>query len=174
MNGDGVINDVDRTYIGNPNPKMMYGLNLSAKYKGLDFALFVQGVHGVDRYNDLKKIIDYDTRPFNHSVNTLNAWHGAGTSNSIPRSTFNDNGSSRVSSIFVEDASYLRLKNLEIGYTLPKLSGKSINSIRLYISAQNLLTSTKYTGLDPESTNYMDMATYPQSKAFLFGVNIKL
>ncbi|MEI7523296.1 MAG: TonB-dependent receptor [Mariniphaga sp.] len=177
MNGDGIINDADRTYIGNPNPKMTYGLNLSAKYKGLDIALFVQGVHGVDRYNDLKKIIDYDTRPFNHTVNTLNAWHGAGTSNSIPRSTFNDNGSSRVSSIFVEDASYLRLKNLEIGYTLPQLLGKSnnsIKSIRVYISAQNLFTSTKYTGLDPESTNYMDQGTYPQSRAFLFGVNIKL
>jgi len=177
LNGDGIINDNDRTYIGNPNPKMTYGLNFSAKYKGLDFAVFFQGVQGVDRYNDLKKIIDYDTRPFNHSVNTLNAWHGAGTSNSIPRSTFNDNGSSKNSSIFVEDASYLRLKNLEIGYTLPPLFGKSntsLKAVRIYISAQNLFTATKYSGLDPESTNYMDQGTYPQSKAFLFGINVKL
>jgi len=133
-------------------------------------------VSGVEKYNDLKKIIDYDTRPFNHSVATLNAWHGEGTSNTIPRSTFNDNGSSRVSSIFVEDASYFRLKNIEIGYSLKSLFGESntmFQDVRLYVSAQNLMTITKYTGLDPESVNMIDQGTYPQSKAFLFGVNIK-
>jgi TonB-linked SusC/RagA family outer membrane protein len=177
LNGDGIIDDKDRTFIGNPNPRLTYGFNFSASYKGFDFAIFFQGVKGVEKYNDLKKIIDYDTRPFNHSVATLNAWHGEGTSNTIPRSTFNDNGSSKVSSIFVEDASYLRLKNLEIGYTLPAIFGKSnttFKSVRLYVSAQNLFTVTKYTGLDPESVDIMDQGTYPQSKAFLFGVNIKL
>ena len=177
MNGDGIINDNDRTYIGNPNPRLTYGFNLSASYKGFDFAVLFQGVSGVEKYNDLKKIIDYDTRPFNHSVATLNAWHGEGTSNTIPRSTFNDNGSSRVSSIFVEDASYFRIKNVEIGYTLTSLFGKSnsaFQNVRLYVSAQNLLTITKYTGLDPESYNMIDQGTYPQSKAFLFGINIKL
>jgi TonB-dependent starch-binding outer membrane protein SusC len=176
MNGDGIINDIDRTYLGNPNPRLSYGLNLSASYKGFDIAALFQGVSGVEKYNDLKKIIDYDTRPFNHSVATLNAWHGEGTSNTIPRSTFNDNGSSRVSSIFVEDASYFRLKNIEIGYSLKSLFGKSntmFQDIRLYVSAQNLMTITKYTGLDPESVNMIDQGTYPQSKAFLFGVNIK-
>jgi len=174
---DGIINDNDRTYLGNPNPRLTYGLNLSANFKGFDVAIFFQGVKGVERYNDLKKIIDYDTRPFNHSTATLNTWHGEGTSNTIPRSTFNDNGSSRVSSIFVEDASYLRLKNLEIGYTLLSIFGKSnatLKNVRIYVSAQNLFTSTKYTGLDPESVNIMDQGTYPQSKAFLFGINIKL
>ena len=177
LNNDGIINDNDRTYLGNPNPRLTYGLNFSANYKGFDVAFFFQGVKGVERYNDLKKIIDYDTRPFNHSTSTLNTWHGEGTSNTIPRSTFNDNGSSRVSSIFVEDASYLRLKNLEIGYTLLSIFGKSnatLKNVRIYVSAQNLFTSTKYTGLDPESVNIMDQGTYPQSKAFLFGINIKL
>lgn len=177
LNGDGIINDNDRTYIGNPNPRLTYGLNLTASYKGFDFAVFFQGVQGVERFNDLKRIIDYDTRPFNHTVATLNAWHGAGTSNTIPRSTFNDNGSSKVSSIFIEDASYLRLKNIEIGYTLSSLFGKSntgFKNVRLYISAQNLFTITKYTGLDPESVALIDQGTYPQSKAFLFGINIKL
>src|SRR5665647_470866 len=177
MNGDGIINDNDRTYIGNPNPRLTYGFNLSASYKGFDFAVLFQGVNGVEKYNDLKKIIDYDTRPFNHSVATLNAWHGEGTSNTMPRSTFNDNGSSRVSSIFVENASYFRIKNMEIGYTLNALFGKSesvFQNVRLYVSAQNLLTITKYTGLDPESYNMFDQGTYPQSKAFLFGINIKL
>jgi len=177
LNNDGIINDNDRTYLGNPNPRLTYGLNFSANYKGFDVAFFFQGVKGVERYNDLKKIIDYDTRPFNHSTSTLNTWHGEGTSNTIPRSTFNDNGSSRVSSIFVEDASYLRLKNLEIGYTLLSIFGKSnasLKNVRIYVSAQNLFTLTKYTGLDPESVNIMDQGTYPQSKAFLFGINIKL
>jgi len=177
LNGDGIINDNDRTYLGNPNPRFTYGLNLSANFKGFDFSVLFQGVKGVEKYNDLKKIIDYDTRPFNHSVATLNAWHGEGTSNTIPRSTFNDNGSSRVSSIFVEEASYLRLKNLEIGYTVASLFGKSntaFQNVRLYVSAQNLFTITKYTGLDPESVDMIDMGTYPQSKAFLFGINIKL
>lgn len=176
LNGDGIINDNDRTYIGNPNPRVSYGFNLGASFKGFDFSALLQGVSGVEKYNDLKKIIDYDTRPFNHSTATLNAWHGEGTSNTMPRSTFNDNGSSKVSSIFVEDASYFRLKNVELGYTINS-SGKAKNVfqyIRVYVSAQNLFTITKYTGLDPEAYNMFDQGTYPQSQAFLFGVNVKL
>jgi len=176
INGDGIINDIDRTYIGNPNPRLTYGANLSASYLGFDLSIFLQGVSGVEKYNDLKKIIDYDTRPFNHTVATLNAWHGEGTSNTIPRSTFTDNGSSKVSSIFVEDASYFRLKNVELGYTL-NFSGKIktvFQSARLFVSAQNLFTVTNYTGLDPEAYNMFDQGTYPQSKAFLFGINVRL
>jgi TonB-linked SusC/RagA family outer membrane protein len=176
LNGDGVINDQDRDYIGNPNPRFSYGLNLSASYKGFDFTALFQGVQGVEKYNDLKKIIDYDSRPFNHSVRTLDAWHGEGTSNTIPRSTFNDNGSSKTSSIFVENASYMRLKNVEIGYSLKSLLSRTklgVQNVRLYVSGQNLFTVTKYTGLDPESTDIIDMGTYPQSRAFLFGINVK-
>ncbi len=176
LNKDGVINDDDRTYIGNPNPRLSYGFNFSATYKGFDFAMLLQGVSGVEKYNDLKKIIDYDSRPFNHSIATLNAWHGEGTSNTIPRSTFNDNGSSKVSSIFVEDASYFRLKNIEIGYTInmPAKARSVFQDARIYVSAQNLWTKTNYTGLDPEAYNMFDQGTYPQSRAFLFGINIKL
>ena len=175
LNGDGIINDNDRTYIGNPNPRLTYGGNLSGSYMGFDISVFIQGVSGVEKYNDLKKIIDYDTRPFNHSVNTLKAWHGEATSNTIPRSTFTDNGSSKVSSIFVEDASYMRLKNVEIGYTFRGFGKNSIlQNTRLYVSAQNLFTITDYTGLDPEAYNMFDQGTYPQSEAFLFGINIKL
>lgn len=176
LNKDGIINDDDRTYIGNPNPRFTYGANLSASYAGFDLSVLVQGVRGVEKYNDLKKIIDYDSRPFNHTIATLGSWHGEGTSNTIPRSTFNDNGSSRVSSIFVEDASYFRLKNIEIGYTI-NFTGKlksAFQNVRLYVSAQNLATITKYTGLDPEAYNMFDQGTYPQSKAFLFGINVKL
>lgn len=171
MNGDGIINSDDRTFIGNPVPEMTYGISLSADYKGFDFSMLFQGVEGVDRYNDSKKITDYDSRPFNYSTNILNAWDGEGSTNSMPRVTFNDNGSSKVSSIFVEDASYLRLKNIEIGYTLKSL--KVIQDIRFYLSGQNLFTVTNYSGLDPESTDLMDRGTYPSSTSVLFGVNVK-
>jgi TonB-linked SusC/RagA family outer membrane protein len=176
LNGDGVINDDDRTFIGNPIPKLSYGFNLTGGFHRFDLSALIQGVHGVDKYNDAKKITDYDSRPFNHSVAVLEAWHGEGTSNTVPRSTFNDNGSSKVSSIFVEDASYMRLKNLELGYSLGKMRAGNklgVQDVRLYVSGQNLLTKTKYTGLDPESTDILDRGTYPSSRAFLFGTNVK-
>jgi len=166
LNGDGTINDNDRTFIGNPIPKLSYGLNLSGDYRRFDLSMFFQGVGGVDKYNDAKQITDYDSRPFNHSVAVLEAWRGEGTSNTVPRTTFQDNGSSKKSSIFVEDASYFRLKNIEIGYSMGPTR-------RLYVSGQNLWTITDYTGLDPESTDILDRGTYPQAKAFLFGINAK-
>ncbi len=176
INNDGVINDNDRAFLGSPVPKVSYGTNLSASYKGFDASILFQGVSGIDRYNDAKQITDYDSRPFNHSVSTLGSWNGEGSTNSIPRATFNDNGSSKKSSIFVEDASYLRLKNLEIGYSLANalpLGSWGVQNIRVYVSAQNLFTITNYTGLDPESTDLMDRGTYPQSKAILFGINVR-
>jgi hypothetical protein len=135
----------------------------------------IQGVQGVDKYNNAKQILDYDSRPFNHTVAVLGAWHGEGTSNTIPRTTFNDNGSSKVSSIFVEDASYTRLKNLELGYTIGggRTGSRGLQGLRFYVSGQNLLTRTKYTGLDPESTDPVDKGTYPPSRAFLLGTNVK-
>ena len=174
LNGDGIINDNDRTFIGNPIPKMSYGLNLSADTRGFDVSMFFQGVRGVDKYNDAKQITDYDSRPFNHTTAVLGAWNGEGSSNTIPRTTFNDNGSSKKSSIFVEDASYLRLKNLEIGYSLGALRSTSrlgFQNVRIYASGQNLWTRTKYTGLDPESTDILDRGTYPQSRSFVLGTN---
>lgn len=176
LNGDGVINDDDRTFIGNPIPRMSYGFNLGADFHGFDLTALVQGVRGVEKYNDAKQITDYDSRPFNHTTAVLGAWHGEGTSNTIPRTTFNDNGSSKKSSIFVEDASYMRLKNLELGYSLGALGSRSklgVQNVRVYISGQNLFTKTKYTGLDPESTDILDRGTYPISRAFLFGTQVK-
>jgi TonB-linked SusC/RagA family outer membrane protein len=173
LDGDGQINANDRTFIGNPIPKTTYGFSFSAEYKGFDFSFLFQGVHGVDRYNDLKQILNYDSRPFNSMVSVLDAWHGEGTSNTTPRVTFNNNGGGFVSSVFVEDASYLRLKNIEIGYTIRtnRIVGKSL---RLFASGQNVFTSTKYTGLDPESTSLIDKGTYPQSRSFILGAKISL
>ncbi len=172
LNTDGKIDDNDRDFIGDPNPGLIYGINFSGEYKGFDFALLFQGVGKVDRYNDSKKIVDYDTRPFNYTTGILDSWDGEGSTNSRPRVSFTDNGSSKVSSIFVEDASYFRLKNVEVGYTFDNFSKFGINRIRLYLSAQNVFTLTGYSGLDPESTDLMDMGTYPQARSFLAGVNI--
>lgn len=173
LNKDGKIDANDMTFIGNPIPKVTYGMSFNASYKNFDISFLFQGVEGVDRYNDLKQILDYDSRPFNSTTAVLSSWNGEGTSNTVPRLTQNDNGGSKVSSIFVEDASYLRLKNIEIGYSFSKtLPG--ITNVRIYASAQNLLTWTKYTGLDPESTSLIDQGTYPQSTSVMFGVKVKM
>ncbi|SHJ07027.1 SusC/RagA family TonB-linked outer membrane protein [Pseudozobellia thermophila] len=172
LNGDGIISaDNDREFIGSPIPDLTFGLSFTSSYKKWDFSFMFQGVEGVDRYNDGKKIVDYDTRPFNYTTAILNAWDGENSTNSIPRVAFEDNGSSKTSSIFVEDASYVRLKNIELGYTLDDI--KWINSLRLYLSGQNLLTITDYTGLDPETTDLIDKGTYPSSASLLFGLNAK-
>ena len=172
LDGNGIINDNDRSFIGNPNPRLAYGLTFGGNYKGFDVNVLFQGVQGVERFNDLRKIIDYDTRPFNFTERVLGAWNGEGTSNTIPRVSFTDNGGSRISSAFVEDASYMRLKNLEIGYTFKQSNILKDSNVRIYLSGQNLLTFTNYTGLDPESTALLDMGTYPQARTYLLGVNV--
>ena len=174
LDGNGIINDNDRDFIGNPNPRLAYGLGGRLSYKALDFSLLFQGMGGVDRYNDLKKIIDYDTRPFNYTDRVLDSWDGEGSTNTIPRVSFTDNGSSRISDIFVENAAYLRLKNIEIGYTFNFEQLLGLGNLRVYASGQNLFTITQYTGLDPESTDLIDYGTYPQSITFLVGVNASL
>lgn len=173
LNSDGQINADDRAIIGNPIPKMTYGLSFSSNYKNFDFSFLIQGVEGVDRYNDLKQILNYDSRPFNSMVSVLDSWNGEGTSNTTPRLTFNNNGGGNVSSVFVEDASYMRLKNIEIGYTFD-VKSIGLQHLRLYASGQNLFTITDYTGLDPESTSLIDQGTYPQSQAFILGLQVKL
>jgi hypothetical protein len=94
----------------------------------------------------------------------------------VPRPSFTDNGGSRISSIFVEDASFFRFKNIELGYSFAKQLRKvksKISDVRVYITSENLFTITPYTGLDPESTDLIDYGTYPQARSFLFGVNLK-
>ena len=173
LDGDGQINANDRSFIGNPIPQTTYGFAFSSEYMRFDFSFLFQGVQNVDRFNDMKQILNYDTRPFNSTTAVLNSWDGEGSSNTTPRVTFNNNGGGNVSSVFVEDASYLRLKNIEIGYTF-KTSGLGIKDLRLYVGGQNVFTVTDYTGLDPESTSLLDKGTYPQSTAFIIGAKIKL
>ncbi len=172
LNNDGIINDADRTFIGNPIPRWSYGMFAAVDYKGFDLNVFFQGVKGVDRYNDGMRIVNFDSRPFNYTTRMLDAWDGEGSSNSLPRVAFEDTGISKFSTLYIEDASYLRLKNVELGYSFGKfMNNWGINSARLYVSAQNLYTWTKYTGLDPETTDLIDKGTYPQSKTILLGLN---
>ena len=176
LDDNGKIDDNDRDFLGSPIHKFTYGFTLNGEYKGFNLSMLFHGVQDVQHFNDLKKILNYDTRPFNHTTEMLGYWHGEGTSNSIPRPSFTDNGGSRISSIFVEDASFFRLKNVEIGYSFAKLLKKTnshISDLKVYVSAENLFTVTSYSGLDPESTDLIDYGTYPQARSFLFGVNVK-
>lgn len=164
LDNNGKIDDNDRDFLGSPIPRFTYGFTLNGEYKGFNFSMLFHGVQDVQHFNDLKKILNYDTRPFNHTTEMLGYWHGEGTSNSIPRPSFTDNGGSRISSIFVEDASFFRLKNVELGYSFAKLLKKinsPISDLKIYVSAENLFTVTSYSGLDPESTDLIDYGTYP-------------
>jgi TonB-dependent starch-binding outer membrane protein SusC len=180
--GDGKIDASDRTYLGKPMPDWTYGINLGFEFKGFDFELFFQGVTGNQVYwagyrNDRteynKATMWYDER-----------WTGPGTSNKYPRATNTDaNSNYRVSSLNVYDGDYLRLKNLTIGYTLPsKWTTKVlINKLRVYYTGTNLLTFTKYPGIDPEvgmyddNNNYsygIDKGVYPPTKIHTLGVSV--
>ena len=179
LNEDGVINNEDRDYIGNPTPDFTYGINADFEYKGFDASIFLQGVQGNDIFNG---IVRYDFSYTNRPQTVLNRWTGEGTSNSEPRVTVSDpNFNARVSDRFVEDGSYFRIKNVQIGYSVPNslIDQLKIDKIRFYLSAQNLWTITNYSGLDPEigATNGaldigIDRGFYPQSRTFLGGVNI--
>jgi len=180
MNGDGVINDDDRTFIGNPTPDFTYGITASASYKNFDFSMFWQGVQGNDVFNAITR---YDFSTTNRLASRLGYWNGQGSTNTEPRLTASDpNQNARISDRFVEDGSYLRLKNIQIGYTLPESALKKfkVSKLRVYIAAQNLFTITRYQGLDPEigvgADGVLDLGIdrgfYPQARMFLTGVSI--
>ena len=176
-NNDGVINADDRTFIGNPNPKFTYGLNNTVSYKGLDLTVFVQGSQGNDIYNQNRYILEsalYGNS--SGSTRVLGRWTGPGTSNDVPRAIAGDpNNNLRVSSYYIENGSYLRIKTLTLGYALPTsiLNRVAAKQLRVYVSAQNLLTLTKYSGYDPEvGSRGVDLGIYPQPRVFLAGLNL--
>jgi len=179
LNGDGLITADDQAYIGNPSPDLIYGATLELEFKGFDLNLFVQGNQGNDIYN---ATVRYDFSYVNRPVSVLNRWTGPGTSNSEPRVNLSDpNQNARVSDRFVENGSYLRLKNVQLGYALPKslLNKIKVEKFRVYVSAQNLFTFTGYSGMDPEIGAYsgslnagVDRGFYPQARVMLGGVNV--
>lgn len=183
---DGKIDAFDRTNLGSYLPKVSYGLNLSADYKNFDLGIFFQGVQGNKIYNDTRVITEGMIRFFNAGKQVLNAWTPTNTNTTIPRAIANDpNGNARTSTRFVENGSYLRMKNISLGYNISssKLTSWTsgvVSSFRIYVSGQNLLTITDYTGYDPEVgnrtgnslTNGIDWAIYPQPKAVQVGVQV--
>jgi hypothetical protein len=178
LNNDGVINDKDRTYLGNPNPTFIFALNNSFSFQGFDLSIFLQGIAGNEICNANRFWSEAMAVAQNQTTETLNRWTGPGTSNTMPRAVFNDpNKNTRPSDRYIEDGSYLRIKNLTMGYTIPKLLMKKahITSARLYVSAQNLYTFTKYKGFDPEiGAGGIDNNVYPVTRTFTIGVNLGL
>ena len=176
VNNDGVINDKDRVFLGNPNPRFVFSLNNSFAYKGFDLSIFLQGVSGNKILNANRIWSEAMSVAQNQTTATLNRWKGPGTSNSMPRAIFGDpNNNTRPSDRYIEDGSYLRIKNLILGYTFPEQLTKQVhlNKIRVFVSVVNLYTLTKYSGFDPEvGSSGIDNNVYPVSSTYSFGVNL--
>lgn len=172
LNSDGKIDDLDRTSLGKPFPTLTYALNFGLQWKQWDASIFFQGVGGVQIYNALRHRTEGTGNEATLSTSMRDVWSISNPGGSIPnpRNAVNFYDSSR----FVEDGSYLRLKNLQIGYTLPEsISQKAgISRLRCYMSCQNLLTLTSYSGYDPEVGGGVDYGNYPQARVVMFGVNV--
>ena len=188
---DGKVDAFDRTKIGSSIPKFFYGINLSFAWKAFDLSVFLQGVGGIEIYNGAGIALQ-DMRSGNNQLKTvLGRWHGAGTSNSIPRASVDDpNSNNRYSDRWIEKGDFLRIKNLQLGYTLPasglsKFTREFISGSRFYIAVNNLATFTKYKGYDPEVTrgqsfqkgefplaNGQDPGGSPQPTVFQIGWSI--
>lgn len=175
LNNDGVINDSDRTVIGNPNPSWLFSMNNSLSYKGFELSVFLQGIAGNKIYNANNIDNTGMAAAYNQTTDVLKRWQGEGTSNSMPRAVFGDpNQNTRVSDRFVENGSYLRLKNITLSYTFPKqwLQKTLTENARLSLSCENVATITGYSGFDPEvGINGIDQNRYPISRTFSLGLN---
>lgn len=179
LDGNGIIDINDQTYIGNPTPDFTYGFTGDVEWKGIELNLFFSGSEGNDIFVNTTR---YDFAYVNRPSSVLTRWTGPGTSNDEPRVSLNDpNQNVRVSDRFIEDGSYLRLKTLQIGYNLPKawLDKMKFERFKIYMTAQNLLTFTKYSGLDPEIGTIggsleigIDRGYYPQARAILGGISL--
>ncbi len=175
LNNDGVINDDDRTVIGNPNPTHMFSLGNNLTYKGFELSIYLQGVAGNKIFNANKIDLTGMSAAYNQTTDVLSRWYGEGTSNYIPRAVFGDpNQNNRISDRFVENGSYLRLKTISLSYNFPKewLKVLTIENARLTLSCENVATITSYSGFDPEvGINGIDLSTYPISRTFNIGLN---
>ena len=174
QNGDGKIDDDnDRTVIGKCAPDWTYGVHASVDWKGLDFSMVWQGVQGNSIFDATMRT---DIPKMNRPAWILNRWTGEGTSDSVPRFSIEDLNKnwSTVSDFFIKDASYFRLKNVTLGYTLPaKWTNKIfVKKLRVFGTIENALTFTKYDGFDPEIAGYVDKGIYPQARTYQFGLNL--
>ncbi|MFT3995517.1 MAG: TonB-dependent receptor [Dysgonomonas sp.] len=184
VDGNGKLTDADKTMIGNPIPDFIYGINLGVGFKGFDLNLQLGGTYGNDIFNAMR-YFTYDLASgTNKDRAVLNYWTPTNTNTDIPRLAAKDsNDNMRISDRYVENGSYLRLRNVQLGYTLPvALTRKAaMQKVRVYVTGQNLLTFTSYSGADPEvgqisATNTLsrgvDIGTYPQAMTFIGGVSI--
>lgn len=181
-NNDGKITPDDRTFIGSPIPTFTYGFNLGCSYKDFDLNIFFQGSEGNKIFNGNKYYLEGGVGYTNMSNSMFNRWAGEGTSTTVPRMSEKNSDNRLISDRYVEDGSYMRIKNLQLGYTLPKgiLKYARIEKLRIYVAAQNLLTFTSYSGFDPEiglskksSLDIgIDRGTYPQARTISIGANL--
>jgi TonB-linked SusC/RagA family outer membrane protein len=182
LNGDGVITPDDRTYLGNTNPRYIAGFGNDFSYKGFDLSIFFQGAFGYSLYNMNRLVLESTT-----STDALKRWvAGTNENTDIPREGyFLSTYGSYVNSRFVENASYIRLKSVSLGYNVPVnliKQVKFIEGLRVYVSGQNLLTITKYTGTDPEVNSHgtnnlaggIDFNSFPAFRTFVFGVKLSI
>ena len=177
INGDGVIDDNDRTKLGKGIPDWTFGLTLTLDWKGFDFSMLLQGQLGAQTLNVTRRT---DLYYINLPKSILNRWTGEGSTNKYPRFAFDSaNENYRVSDYWMEDASFLRARNIQLGYTLPSAITKKafVSRLRLFAQVENAFTLTKYTGCDPEVSGGfrevgVDRGVYPQNRTVTFGVNV--
>ncbi|SKC42772.1 SusC/RagA family TonB-linked outer membrane protein [Ohtaekwangia koreensis] len=178
VTGDGVIDESDKTMIGNPNPKFTFGFSVGADYKGFDLSIQASGVTG----NQIVQSYRSPSNKYaNYTTEMLDRWHGAGTSNRIPRVTETGENWANFSDLYVHDGDYLRINNVTLGYDLTKIIKQNyLTQCRLYVSALNLFTFTKYNGMDPEIgygpdafTSGVDVGYYPRPRTYMVGLNVK-
>ncbi len=176
-NGDGVINEKDKVFLGSNIPTFTYGFTINAEYKGFDLMVFAQGAGGNKIFQGLRRL---DVGTANFQTKALGRWTGAGTSNDYPRLTSDDqNGNfTNMSNFYLEDGDYLRLKVVQFGYTFNHkfLNKIGANKFRMYVTAENLLTLTNYTGYDPEiggGVMGIDKGIYPQARSFIIGAQLQ-
>lgn len=186
INNDGAITPSDRTNLGHYLPDFTYGLNFNGNYKNFDITMFLQGVQGNEIFNNLRFHTEGMTRLFNASTVVLDRWTPNNTNTSVPRAVSGDpNRNARASSRFIEDGSYMRVKNIIVGYTIPtttlnSLTNGYVSKIRVYFLTQNPLTFTKYTGYDPEIAvrtginsslgTGIDFGQFPAARTFMGGI----
>jgi hypothetical protein len=176
LNNDKKIDDNDRTIIGRAQPNFLGGISNTFSYKGVDLTIFLQGVSGNKILNANRFELEYLNGTTNQDRDMLNRWTPTHTNTDIPRAA-TTRPANRISTRQIEDGSYLRLKNIQLAYTL---HFKSVQSVRVYVTAQNFATWTKYSGYDPEVNRFgqdsrsqgFDYASYPAAKTLLFGLNV--
>ena len=176
LNGDGVINEDDRTILGSPTPSWTFSMSNRFEFYGVDVEIYLQGAAGNKIYNGNRSTLEAMSVAQNQLTSTLDRWRPDYHSTTMPRAVFSDpNKNNRVSDRFLEPGDYLRLKNITVGYTIPQKYTKKalMDEVRFSISGQNLYTLTRYSGLDPEvGGSGIDSNVYPLTRNFTFGLNI--